>query len=100
MPDPGQATAAPLAFAENEPRRGAAVFAIGNPRGLEKTISQGLFNGHRTVDGREVAQISAPISPGSSGGPILDSNAEVIAVAVSFLADGQNLTFAVPAQPR
>jgi tetratricopeptide (TPR) repeat protein len=91
-----KATAAPLILAEREPKRGAAVFAIGNPRGLEKTISQGLFNGHRTVDGREVAQISAPISPGSSGGPILDSNAEVIAVAVSFLADGQNLTFAVP----
>jgi tetratricopeptide (TPR) repeat protein len=91
-----KATAAPLIFAEREPKRGAAVFAVGNPRGLEKTISQGLFNGHRTVDGREVTQISAPISPGSSGGPILDSNAEVIAVAVSFLADGQNLTFAVP----
>ncbi len=91
-----KATAAPLILAEREPKRGAAVFAVGNPRGLEKTISEGLFNGHRTVDGREVTQISAPISPGSSGGPILDSNAEVIAVAVSFLADGQNLTFAVP----
>jgi tetratricopeptide (TPR) repeat protein len=91
-----KATAQPLKFAEREPKRGAAIYAIGNPRGLEKTISQGLFNGHRTVDGREVTQVSAPISPGSSGGPILDSNAEVIGVAVSFLADGQNLTFAVP----
>src|SRR5207247_6977616 len=51
---------------------------------------------HRTIEGREVTQISTPISPGSSGGPILDANAEIVGVVMSSRVDGQNLNFAVP----
>jgi len=89
-------SASPLTLAAAEPKPGSSVFAIGNPRGFEKTISQGLFSGHRTVDGQEVAQVSAPISPGSSGGPILDAHGDVVGVAASFLVNSQNLNFAVP----
>jgi tetratricopeptide (TPR) repeat protein len=87
---------APLQIAASDPKPGAIVFALGNPRGLENTISQGLFTGLRQLEGRQVAQISAPISPGSSGGPILNSDGEVVAVAVSSLVSGQTLNFAVP----
>jgi tetratricopeptide (TPR) repeat protein len=85
-----------LEFASDDPKPGSTVFAIGTPRGLDKTISQGLFTGYRTIEGQRVAQISAAISPGSSGGPVLNDAAEVVGVAVSSYANGQNLNFAVP----
>jgi S1-C subfamily serine protease len=83
-------------LADEEPKAGSAVFALGNPKGLERTISQGLFTGHREIQGRRLVQISAPISPGSSGGPILNSEGKLIAVAVGSFSAGQNLNFAVP----
>lgn len=86
----------PLTFANEEPKSGATVFAVGNPRGLERTISQGLFTGFRVIEGQQVAQISAPISPGSSGGPVVNSEGKLIGVAVATRGDGQNLNFAVP----
>jgi tetratricopeptide (TPR) repeat protein len=72
------------------------VFAIGNPEGLERTISQGIVSGVRKSDNRDLLQITTPISHGSSGGPILNSKGEVVGVAVGMLEDGQNLNFAVP----
>ena len=75
---------------------GERVFAIGNPEGLEKTISEGLVSGIRRIDQRTLLQITSPISPGSSGGPVLDSQGRVVGVAVGMLTDGQNLNFAVP----
>ena len=86
----------PLTLAPESPKPGTTVYAIGNPKGLEKTISQGLFTGFRDLDGQKVVQISAAISPGSSGGPVLNAAGLVVGVAVSSLKDGQNLNFAVP----
>ena len=71
---------------------GDRVLAIGSPRGLQNTISDGLVSGLRS--GR--IQTSAPISPGSSGGPFFNQQGQVIGVAVSGFRDAQNLNFVVP----
>jgi hypothetical protein len=92
----GELSVPPLEFATSEPTPGISIFAIGNPAGLERSISNGVVAGIRQMSGRELVQISAPISPGSSGGPILDSESRVVAVAVGILEAGQNLNFAVP----
>jgi S1-C subfamily serine protease len=78
------------------PEIGSRIFAIGNPRGLNGTISEGIVSGVRTDNNRDLFQISAPISPGSSGGPILNENGELIGVSVSSITSGQNLNFAIP----
>lgn len=77
---------------------GDEVFAVGNPQGLEGTFSQGIVSGVRDVSGTSLLQITAPISPGSSGGPVLNSQAEVVGIAVATFRGGQNLNFAVPAK--
>ena len=74
---------------------GTRIFAIGNPQGLERTITEGIYSGPRQLEGALLLQISAPISEGSSGGPVVDSNGLVVGVAVGSL-QGQNLNFAVP----
>jgi hypothetical protein len=75
---------------------GEEAFVIGNPQGLEGTISQGIVSGLRKVSNMEIIQITAPISPGSSGGPVLDRTGQVIGVAVATFKGGQNLNFAIP----
>ncbi|MGB6878239.1 MAG: trypsin-like peptidase domain-containing protein, partial [Candidatus Acidiferrales bacterium] len=75
---------------------GDQVFAVGNPEGLEGTFSEGIVSGIRTVDADTLLQITAPISPGSSGGPVIDSNGKVLGIAVATFKEGQNLNFAVP----
>jgi len=78
-------------------RPGDPVVAIGNPMGLEDTVSNGLVSGRRKIDaGVEMLQVSAPISPGSSGGPLINDRGEVIGIAERVLVEGQNLNFAVP----
>ncbi len=77
---------------------GEEVFAVGNPKGLEGTISPGIISGSsiRELEDENLIQITSPISPGSSGGPVVNKKGEVIGIAVSSLKDGQNLNFAVP----
>lgn len=75
---------------------GDEVYAIGNPQGLEGTFSQGIVSGVRKVGKDTLFQITAPISPGSSGGPVLNAQGKVIGVAVATFRDGQNLNFAIP----
>jgi serine protease Do len=78
---------------------GDAIVAIGNPMGLEDTVSNGLVSARRSVDqDTEVLQISAPIAPGSSGGPIFNDRGEVIGIATAVLLQGQNLNFGMPAR--
>jgi tetratricopeptide (TPR) repeat protein len=89
-------TSKPLPLATGTVSPGEQIFAIGNPEGLEKTISQGIVSGLRNRDDRNLLQITSPISHGSSGGPILNARGEVVGVAVGMLEDGQNLNFAVP----
>ena len=75
---------------------GSSIVVIGNPEGLEKSVTNGLVSGVRTIEGQKLFQISAPISHGSSGGPVFDDKGQVIGVVVAFLSDGQNLNFAIP----
>jgi S1-C subfamily serine protease len=80
-------------------RPGDPVVAIGNPMGLEDTVSNGLVSARRKVDeeeGFEVLQVSAPIAPGSSGGPLFNDRGEVIGIATAVLQGGQNINFGVP----
>lgn len=80
----------------NEVAVGDAVYAIGNPEGLEGTFSQGIVSGIRNVGSDKLLQITAPISPGSSGGPVINGAGEVVGVAVATFSEGQNLNFAIP----
>ena len=75
---------------------GETVYAVGNPRGLEGTFSQGIISSIRPVGTDKLIQITAPLSPGSSGGPVLNGRGEVIGVSVLTIRDGQNLNFAIP----
>jgi len=75
---------------------GEAIYAVGNPQGLEGTFSQGIISSIREVGSDKLLQITAPISPGSSGGPVLNGKGEVIGVSVATFKGGQNLNFAIP----
>jgi S1-C subfamily serine protease len=75
---------------------GEHVVAIGNPLGLGNTVSDGLLSGIRNLKQLALLQISAPISPGSSGGPVFNDHGEVIGVSTLLLTGGQNLNFAIP----
>lgn len=76
---------------------GMTVYAIGSPKGLNNTISQGLVsNASRLLEGQTYIQTSAPISKGSSGGALLNSAGEVIGITSAVLNEGQNLNFAIP----
>lgn len=78
------------------PEVGDRVWAYGSPKGLAGTMTDGIVSAVRERNGRTMLQISAPISPGSSGGPVLDARGRVIGVTVSSVRGGQNLNFAVP----
>jgi len=84
----------PLALAKkHRPEIGDEVYVVGNPEGLEGTFSPGIVSALR---GDDYIQITAPISHGSSGGPVLNKYGEVIGVAVGAIEKGQNLNFAIP----
>lgn len=81
----------------NKAQVGEKVYVIGSPKGLENTISEGILSGIREVDSeRKILQMTAAISPGSSGGPVFNSRGEVIGIATFLIAETQNLNFAMP----
>jgi len=75
---------------------GDRVFVMGNPLGMGGTFTDGMVSGKRPLEGVSMLQISAPISPGSSGGPVMNERGEVIGVATMMVMGGQNLNMAVP----
>lgn len=87
----------PLA-SENVPEVGMRVVAVGHPRGYEFTVSDGIVSATRRLEegGIELIQTTAPISPGSSGGPLFDLQGRVVGVCSLTLTEGQNINFAVP----
>lgn len=80
---------------EPEVEVGEKVFVIGNPQGLINTLSPGIISGIRDKDGVRLYQITAPISGGSSGGPVFNEFGEVICVASASHRGGQNLNFCI-----
>ncbi|MFY9609813.1 MAG: tetratricopeptide repeat protein [Blastocatellia bacterium] len=75
---------------------GDTAYVLGTPQGLEATFSQGIVSGIREAGGTRLIQLTAPISRGSSGGPVLNSAGQVIGLAVATMRAGQNLNFAIP----
>jgi tetratricopeptide (TPR) repeat protein len=93
-----QDVARPLPVSNDFPEVGERIFVIGTPLGLEKTVSDGIVSAVREIPGfGNVVQLTAPISPGSSGSPVLNMKGEAIGVATFFIVAGQNLNFAIPA---
>ncbi len=92
------ATNHPLAaLAATNPPIGARAYAVGAPKGYEFSISEGLISQNQYIDGFTQDQFSCPISPGNSGGPLLNSAGEVVGVVTWSQKDAQNLNFATPA---
>src|SRR3989442_1111854 len=84
-----------VSLASDVPPIGTKVVVIGSPFGLSATVSEGIISARRTVEGRELVQLTAPLSPGSSGGPVLNSQGSVVAIATASLEAGQALNFGV-----
>lgn len=91
------ARAAPLPFGDSRKVAvGDPIYAVGSPKGFEGTFSQGIVSGIRDAESRTLLQITAPISRGSSGGPVLNADGKVIGMAMATHSGGQNLNFALP----
>jgi len=88
-----------IKLSAKDPKVGEKVYAIGSPMGLENSLSEGIVSGKRTEIGKKkqnLVQITASLSPGSSGGAVLNSIGELIGISSSGLREGNNLNFAVP----
>jgi len=87
----------PLKLSTAIPSEGEDVIVIGNPLGFESTVSTGIVSAVRDIPAfGKILQITAPVSPGSSGSPVLNTKGEVIGVATLIATKGQNLNFAIP----
>jgi tetratricopeptide (TPR) repeat protein len=91
--------AVPLYIEKATPQEGESIVVIGNPFGLEGSVSNGIVSAVREIAGYgRIIQITAPISPGSSGSPVVNMRGEVVGIATLQAAEGQSLNFAVPAE--
>ena len=83
----------------NQPNIADKIIVIGTPMGLGRTVSDGIISAIREIPDRGTAfQMTAPISRGSSGSPVIDMNGKVVGVAFFQIVNGQNLNFAIPAE--
>jgi serine protease Do len=80
-----------------ELQTGERVYAIGAPRGLELTISEGIVSSLRESANGKIVQTTAAVSPGSSGGGLFDAQGRLVGIVTFQRSDGQNLNFALPA---
>ena len=79
-------------------RVGQKIFTLGSPWGLENTLSEGIISkiGYYPQFNRNYIQFTAPISPGSSGGAVINSRGELIGISSAGVVPGQNLNLAIP----
>ena len=91
-------TERPLSFSTYDARPGQRIYVMGTPIGFEGTISEGLISSVRNLYGGKKLQISAPISHGSSGGPVMNVNGEVLGISCLGFESGENINFAIPVE--
>ncbi len=80
-----------------ERKKGEAIGVLGNPKGLEFSLSTGVVAGFRQTNPTSYVQFTAPVSTGSSGSPVFNIEGEVLGVVTFGIREGQNLNFAVDA---
>ena len=89
-----------LKTVRDRPEVGTNVMVIGAPLGLSDSVSVGWVSAYRSIEGGDYMQFTAPVSPGNSGGPVIDQNGRVVAITtlkvVYFGAEG--LAFGIPVQ--
>ena len=86
----------PVVLSSEAPSVADNIFVVGSPLGLEQTVSEGIISAVREIPGGgNILQLTAPISQGSSGGPVLNQKGEAVGVVTFQAAKGQNLNFAV-----
>jgi S1-C subfamily serine protease/Tfp pilus assembly protein PilF len=79
------------------PEVGSRIAVIGSPLGLEGTVSEGIISGHRDAKkDNQWLQMTAAVSPGSSGSPVVDENGKVVGIATFLIYNAQALNFARP----
>lgn len=86
----------PIYNGHTELVRGQKVVAIGSPLGMFNSVSDGIISGFRNIGDIDMIQFTAPTSPGSSGGAILNMQGEVIGISTAGIDHGQNINLAVP----
>ncbi|MBS1794330.1 MAG: tetratricopeptide repeat protein [Acidobacteria bacterium] len=97
--DVPEGMAPPLPIVQRVPLEGESIVVVGNPYGLEGSVSNGIVSAVREISGYgKIIQITAPISPGSSGSPVVNMLGQVIGIATLQAAEGQSLNFAVPSE--
>jgi tetratricopeptide (TPR) repeat protein len=89
----------PLPLDRTSPQEGESIVVIGNPLGLEGSVTNGIVSAVRDIPtfGR-IIQITAPISSGSSGSPVVNMNGQVIGIATLQITGGQSVNFAIPSE--
>jgi len=88
-----------LGISDSLPEVGERVIVVGNPLGLEQTVSDGIVSAVREIPAfGNIIQITAPISSGSSGSPVVNMKGKAIGVASFQMVEGQNLNFAIPGE--
>src|SRR5689334_17523947 len=89
----------PLSLDRTSPQEGESIVVIGNPFGLEGSVTNGIVSAVRDIPGfGRIIQITAPISPGSSGSPVVNMHGQVIGVATLQITGGQSVNFAIPSE--